>query len=39
MTDSRLTALGWTHIYSGKVRDLYTSEAVPAGSWSSPPTG
>jgi len=29
MTDSRLTALGWTHIYSGKVRDLYTSEAVP----------
>lgn len=29
MTDSRLTALGWTHRYSGKVRDLYTSEAVP----------
>ena len=29
MTDSRLTALGWTHTYSGKVRDLYTSEAVP----------
>ena len=29
MTDSRLTALGWRHIYSGKVRDLYTSDAVP----------
>jgi phosphoribosylaminoimidazole-succinocarboxamide synthase len=29
MTDSRLSALGWTHRYSGKVRDLYTSEAVP----------
>lgn len=29
MTDSRLTALGWRHRYSGKVRDLYTSEAVP----------
>jgi phosphoribosylaminoimidazole-succinocarboxamide synthase len=29
MTDSRLTALGWTHRYSGKVRDLYASEAVP----------
>jgi phosphoribosylaminoimidazole-succinocarboxamide synthase len=29
MTDSRLTALGWTHTYSGKVRDLYTSAAVP----------
>jgi phosphoribosylaminoimidazole-succinocarboxamide synthase len=29
MTDPRLTALGWTHTYSGKVRDLYTSDAVP----------
>jgi len=29
MTDSRLTALGWTHRYSGKVRDLYASDAVP----------
>jgi phosphoribosylaminoimidazole-succinocarboxamide synthase len=29
MTDTRLTALGWTHRYSGKVRDLYTSDAVP----------
>ena len=29
MTDSRLAALGWTHRYSGKVRDLYTSDAFP----------
>jgi len=29
MTDSRLTALGWTHVYTGKVRDLYRSDAVP----------
>ncbi|HEY4224412.1 MAG TPA: phosphoribosylaminoimidazolesuccinocarboxamide synthase [Pseudolysinimonas sp.] len=27
--DTRLEALGWTHVYSGKVRDLYTSAAVP----------
>ncbi len=28
--DPRLEALGWTHVYSGKVRDLYTSPAAPA---------
>lgn len=27
--DTRLEALGWTHVYSGKVRDLYTSPAAP----------
>lgn len=27
--DSRLEALGWHHRYSGKVRDLYESEAHP----------
>ena len=27
--DTRLEALGWTHVYSGKVRDLYTSAAAP----------
>ncbi|MFC5502171.1 phosphoribosylaminoimidazolesuccinocarboxamide synthase [Lysinimonas soli] len=27
--DARLEALHWTHVYSGKVRDLYTSEAAP----------
>jgi phosphoribosylaminoimidazole-succinocarboxamide synthase len=27
--DSRLEALGWHHLYSGKVRDLYTSVAHP----------
>jgi phosphoribosylaminoimidazole-succinocarboxamide synthase len=28
-TDSRLEALGWHHKYSGKVRDLYESDAHP----------
>jgi phosphoribosylaminoimidazole-succinocarboxamide synthase len=27
--DARLEALRWTHVYSGKVRDLYTSPAEP----------
>jgi phosphoribosylaminoimidazole-succinocarboxamide synthase len=27
--DTRLEALGWTHVYSGKVRDLYTAAAAP----------
>jgi phosphoribosylaminoimidazole-succinocarboxamide synthase len=27
--DTRLEALGWTHVFSGKVRDLYTSAAAP----------
>jgi phosphoribosylaminoimidazole-succinocarboxamide synthase len=27
--DTRLEALGWTHVFSGKVRDLYTSPAAP----------
>jgi phosphoribosylaminoimidazole-succinocarboxamide synthase len=27
--DPRLTALGWRHLYSGKVRDLYASETHP----------
>ncbi|MEO8261131.1 MAG: phosphoribosylaminoimidazolesuccinocarboxamide synthase [Pseudolysinimonas sp.] len=27
--DPRMEALRWTHVYSGKVRDLYTSEAAP----------
>ncbi|MEO5534498.1 MAG: phosphoribosylaminoimidazolesuccinocarboxamide synthase [Pseudolysinimonas sp.] len=27
--DSRLEALGWHHVYSGKVRDLYESSAHP----------
>ena len=27
--DTRLEALGWAHVYSGKVRDLYTSAAAP----------
>ncbi|CAN5253950.1 phosphoribosylaminoimidazolesuccinocarboxamide synthase [soil metagenome] len=27
--DPRLEALRWTHVYSGKVRDLYTSPAEP----------
>src|SRR6195952_4656332 len=27
--DTRLEALGWTHVYSGKVRDLYTSQTEP----------
>jgi phosphoribosylaminoimidazole-succinocarboxamide synthase len=27
--DTRLEALGWTHVFSGKVRDLYTSTAAP----------
>ncbi len=27
--DTRLEALGWTHVFSGKVRDLYTSSAAP----------
>ncbi len=27
--DSRLAALGWTHVYSGKVRDLYESAEHP----------
>jgi phosphoribosylaminoimidazole-succinocarboxamide synthase len=27
--DPRMTALRWTHVYSGKVRDLYTSDAAP----------
>src|SRR3954465_13567057 len=26
--DTRLEALGWTHVFSGKVRDLYTSPAA-----------
>ena len=28
-SDSRLEALGWHHVYSGKVRDLYRSPAHP----------
>lgn len=27
--DTRLEALGWTHVYSGKVRDLYEMDAAP----------
>lgn len=27
--DPRLTALRWNHVYSGKVRDLYTSDEAP----------
>ncbi len=27
--DTRLEALGWTHVYSGKVRDLYESASSP----------
>jgi phosphoribosylaminoimidazole-succinocarboxamide synthase len=27
--DTRLEALGWKHVFSGKVRDLYTSPAAP----------
>ena len=27
--DPRLAALGWRHVYSGKVRDLYESDAHP----------
>jgi phosphoribosylaminoimidazole-succinocarboxamide synthase len=27
--DTRLDALGWNHVYSGKVRDLYESDAAP----------
>ena len=27
--DARLLALGWRHVYSGKVRDLYRSDAEP----------
>jgi phosphoribosylaminoimidazole-succinocarboxamide synthase len=27
--DPRMLALRWTHVYSGKVRDLYTSEVAP----------
>ena len=27
--DPRMLALRWTHVYSGKVRDLYTSDAAP----------
>ena len=27
--DPRMQALRWTHVYSGKVRDLYTSDAAP----------
>lgn len=27
--DTRLEALGWTHVYSGKVRDLYEMDATP----------
>jgi phosphoribosylaminoimidazole-succinocarboxamide synthase len=27
--DPRMEALRWTHVYSGKVRDLYTSDAAP----------
>ncbi len=27
--DPRMSALRWTHVYSGKVRDLYTSDAAP----------
>jgi phosphoribosylaminoimidazole-succinocarboxamide synthase len=27
--DTRLEALGWTHVFSGKVRDLYESAAIP----------
>ena len=27
--DTRIEALGWTHVFSGKVRDLYTSPAAP----------
>ncbi len=29
MSDASLTATGWTHVYSGKVRDLYESPAHP----------
>lgn len=27
--DQRMVALRWRHVYSGKVRDLYTSDAAP----------
>lgn len=27
--DPRMVALRWSHVYSGKVRDLYTSDAAP----------
>ena len=27
--DTRLEALGWTHVYSGKVRDLYETASAP----------
>ena len=27
--DPRMEALRWSHVYSGKVRDLYTSDAAP----------
>lgn len=27
--DPRMAALRWSHVYSGKVRDLYTSDAAP----------
>jgi phosphoribosylaminoimidazole-succinocarboxamide synthase len=27
--DTRLDALGWTHVYSGKVRELYQTDAAP----------